>query len=552
MFLIYLLLLLSLTPVQCTVTVIIDCSKIVHTVDTKFISFTIDAGEIVAGYAVNKLDSNRMKVLTKALSPAYLRLSGGSADSVGYNVTTTPQQQPPLTTCVGSDCGNCDIANSKEGPPPSKMPVTMSPPFGSGYFNLSTWRRINKFASSTNIEIIFGLNSKAREYSNTPWDGRYGMKELIQWTHNQSFHDFPVVGYELGNEPDLFCRGNTTILPKRMLLDFIQLRTTLTNLPSLPSTERKKKYLLLGPDTAGIGIVTGSCTGNPNAIYNHYYKQFVGNYSEEGNQVLDEVTFHQYYFKGPSVTPFNITKFINVTVMDTLLPKIQLALGPKNGKNKYTTALGETSSAYDGGTPNISSTFASTFTWLDKLGLSSRFGLARVFRQQLCCGGAYDLLGNAGTNPRPDYYATLLWKQLMSGKVLSVKGDDQKGRMFRAYSQCAKQYSGGLAVVYLNMNRNDSVLVNFDSLSARKFNNSSSFLGESDKRMEVYMLSTVEKVFTGHRTTLNGMELLFGEDDVLPSLMPKVVNGGKEGMLVVEPLTVGFVVFPNANVSVCE
>jgi len=35
---------------------------------------------------------------------------------------------------------------------------------------------------------------------------------------------YPVAGFELGNEPDLFCRGNNSILPSLMAEDFIALR----------------------------------------------------------------------------------------------------------------------------------------------------------------------------------------------------------------------------------------------------------------------------------------------------------------------------------------
>ena len=36
---------------------------------------------------------------------------------------------------------------------------------------------------------------------------------------------------------------------------------------------------------------------------------------------------------------------------------------------------------------------------------------------QLCCGSAYDLLQDRGHVATPDYWASLLWKRLMGGKV---------------------------------------------------------------------------------------------------------------------------------------
>ena len=68
------------------------------------------------------------------------------------------------------------------------------------------------------------------------------------------------------------------------------------------------------------------------------------------------------------------------------------------------------------------------------------------------------------------------------------------------------------------------------------------------ERMEVYTLSTVENVFTGSRSTLNGVELLF-HDDKLPKMSPKIMKGNT---LMIEPLTIAFVVFPEAKVNVCN
>lgn len=137
----------------------------------------------------------------------------------------------------------------------------------------------------------------------------------------------------------------------------------------------------------------------------------------------------RYYFKGPTGVP---SQFVDVATLDTLQAKVRTALSHAV-VSSHGIQLGETSSAFDGGTPNVSDSFASTFGWVDKLGLSSRLGLSRVVRQQLCCGAAYDLLQARGHRPTPDYWATLLWKRLMGTRVLAVRGDDQPGRSLRTH-----------------------------------------------------------------------------------------------------------------------
>ena len=283
--------------------------NVVHTTDPLFVSVTMDTGSLASGYAGADLEATDMITLARSLGPAYLRLSGGAADGLGYRLDTSPPplegqpEKPSLRAsglrpasvgqCVGADCGNCDLANTPAGPPA----VVIAPP--GAWFNLTSWRRINSFAAATNLQIIFGLNSKARETTDAAWDGRYGMGELIEWTASQPLSQVPVVAYELSNEPDLFCRGNSTILPRRLAADVIALRDRL----SAVGKAHGKSYRVFGPDTAGIGDhITNSTTGNPEAIYNHFFSQFATNLSHllgrtsripAGGKVLDELTFHQ-------------------------------------------------------------------------------------------------------------------------------------------------------------------------------------------------------------------------------------------------------------------
>ena len=249
---------------------------------------------------------------------------------------------------------------------------------------------------------------------------------------------------------------------------------------------------------------------------------------------------HRYYFKGATATA---SQFIDVRTLDSLAPKIQLATAHAAVSRQGAT-LGETSSAYGGGAPHLSDSFASTFGWVDKLGMASRLGLARVVRQQLCCGSSYDLLQQRGHTPTPDYWATLLWKRLMGGKVLAVQGDEQAGRELRAYAHCAAASAassssggGGVAVALVNL-RHVATPVDLRVLGG---------MDAAALRREVYVLTTIEGSFTGRRAALNGRELKL-EAGALPPLEPKVEEGGA---LLLPALSVGFVVLPGAEAAAC-
>ena len=347
-----------------------------------------------------------------------------------------------------------------------------------------------------------------------------------------------------------------------------------------------RRFRLLGPDTAGIGDhITNSTTGNPNAIYLHHFTQFATNLSKldppsphpstpgkTHRRTLTEITFHQYYFKGPTADPSG-RQFIDVGILDSLRPKIEIALAqvarPLACQRLFSldcvshtdvvavfqaktatvgATLGETSSAYDGGAPGLSASFASTFGWVDKLGMSARLGLKRVMRQELCCVGPADshaLLADNGRSPTPDFWATVLWKRLMGSRVLAVRGDDVAGRTVRVYAHCLarvphRRFAGGVALAVINL-RNSSVALDGIAVSDSR--------GGSEMAREVFALGTAEGSFDGKRTTLNGAELELSGDGVLPSLEPQ--RQAAEAALELAPLSVAFVAIPGANASAC-
>ncbi|NNM53650.1 MAG: glycoside hydrolase, partial [Spirochaetales bacterium] len=76
----------------------------------------------------------------------------------------------------------------------------------------------------------------------------------------------------------------------------------------------------------------------------------------------------------------------------------------------------ESGHALYGGEPGISNTFLSTLWWLDQLALYAVEGVDVVFRQSLV-GSDYGLLDEKTLRPRPDYYASFLWKKLIRSPV---------------------------------------------------------------------------------------------------------------------------------------
>jgi hypothetical protein len=95
--------------------------------------------------------------------------------------------------------------------------------------------------------------------------------------------------------------------------------------------------------------------------------------------------------------------------------------------------LGETGNAQCGGEPGVSDRWAGTFWWVDQLGRMARRGQPVVVRQTLS-GTDYGLLDDSTLTPRPDYWASVLWKRLMGPTVLDATSVSPA---LRAYAHCA-------------------------------------------------------------------------------------------------------------------
>ena len=141
----------------------------------------------------------------------------------------------------------------------------------------------------------------------------------------------------------------------------------------------------------------------------------------------------------------------------------------------------------------------------------------------------------------------------MGKRVLSIAGDEADGRAVRSYAHCLARVpakdepNGGIALAVINL----------QNVSAEVSINTGMQQGSRSSAMamrEVYHLGTVEGVFTGHRATLNGEELVVaaaagGGPGVLPSLAPKVEPAG--AALALAPLSVAYVVLPHAKAEAC-
>ena len=248
-------------------------------------------------------------------------------------------------------------------------------------------------------------------------------------------------------------------------------------------------------------------------------------------------------------------------------------------------AVSETGGAYNSGQAGVSNAFGSSFWWLDLLASLGKHAHDFACRQALV-GGHYSLLDlGERRQPSPDFWATLLWRKLVSPKILRIAKLLQKGNatynvsssppasasspsarnvttttrkysltMLRGYAACARagedhafNLNGGVVVLLLNLAAESSHAVRVElggtqqSLAA-----SSDPTGAATRRVD--FLVTADGL-ASTTVRLNGAVLRAADvDGRIPELSGRPSSGRE---IVMPPLSYGFFVFPEAANSAC-
>uniref|UniRef100_A0A2R9BID6 Heparanase n=1 Tax=Pan paniscus TaxID=9597 RepID=A0A2R9BID6_PANPA len=298
--------------------------------------------------------------------------------------------------------------------------------------------------------------------------------------------------------------------------DFIQLHKLLRK-----STFKNAK--LYGPDV-----------GQPRRKTAKMLKSFL----KAGGEVIDSVTWHHYYLNGRTATKED---FLNPDVLDIFISSVQKVFqvveSTRPGQKVW---LGETSSAYGGGAPLLSDTFAAGFMWLDKLGLSAQMGIEVVMRQVFFGAGNYHLV-DENFDPLPDYWLSLLFKKLVGTKVLMASVKGSKRRKLRVYLHCTntdnpRYKEGDLTLYAINLHN----VTKYLRLPYPFFN----------KQVDKYLLRPLgPHGLLSKSVQLNGQTLKMVDDQTLPPLMEKPLRPGSS--LGLPAFSYSFFVIRNAKVAAC-
>ena len=334
------------------------------------------------------------------------------------------------------------------------------------------------FVKDTGLDLIFNLGNFVR-YTNGSWNAT----NALEMFHHVAYRGYKI-GWQLGNEPNSYKKygldrvvnatqaGNDTVELRRILRSNFNFGT-----------------LLIGPD-----VTRPKAGGSAEKYLREYLKT-------NATSEISAVSWHQYYVNGRTATEKEMVDPDTLDLFKDQIKKIKSVL--KETKTKKPLWLTETGSAWGGGAPGLSDTYAASFMYLDKLGVAGVYCNSVVARQTFL-KGSYAMLDDDFT-PRPDYWLALLHKRLVGKKVLLVSGD---GKRLRAYAHCTRQSStypaGAVTVFVLNLNRRP-VRITFEKTF-------------KDRKVDQFLVTSGDGSLTTKSVMLNGEKLEMRSNTTLPSL----------------------------------
>lgn len=482
-----------------TASVVIGGDAAVADVDERFLSVAVDSAQVVGGVfwspdgsvevegetPVEPYDFGRARLRRMAaeLAPAYLRIGGTAADRVFYDLGDDPAQEAP-----------------------------------GEYENVMTramFDGIASFATDLDYEILFTLAAGPgpRDSETLAWRAD-NARELLKYSTDVGA---PVAMWELGNEANGFpLLLGINITAEMLAADAAVARSAIDELDP--------EAMFAAPSSAFWPSV-----GEVRALNSDFLEA-------GGGELVDAVTWHYYPQQSqrcPIATrraaPGVMLQPENLAEIDRWASEVEKArdlFAP--GKPVW---LGESGNAQCGGQPGVSDTFEGSFWWLDQLGRMAARNQRAVVRQTLS-GSHYGLIDDETLEPRPDYFASLLWRRLMGTRVLSAQVSDDE--LVRVYAHCARNDdSGAVAALIINLDGERGVQVDLDGIDGRA--------------TETYEVSAKE--LGARDVELNGRPLRVADDGSPPALVARSRQGRS---IVVGPHRYAFAVIKDANAPACR
>ena len=431
------------------------------------------------------LSNPRLRKLAFALGPAYMRVSGSWANTMYFQDT--------------------------DAPAPAKPPAG----FG-GVLTRAQWKGVANFANAVDAKIVTSFSVI---------DGTRDAQGVWMPAQAEAFLKYsrsigaPIAAAEFFNEPTI---PSVAGVPKGYDAAAYG-RDFKTFVPVF------RKYatgaLLLGPS----GTAEGA--DQPPMLKLVPSSELL---QQTGSKDLDAFSYHVYptisercAARAPAnlklgVTPDEAMSDEFLTRTDTVeqfYAKLRDQYAP--GKPIWLTETGEAACGGD----RWAATYLDTFRYLYQLGTLARRDVQVVMHNTLAASD-YGLIDERTLVPRPNYWAALLWHNLMGTTVLDA-GASPSTRV-KLFAQCTKSQPGSVTLLAINLDQSQPQTLT---------------LAERGERYTLTATTPQAKT-----VELNGQELTLSSTGDLPKLHGQAV---KAGSLTLPPASSSFVVVQAKNPA-CE
>lgn len=458
----------------------VDDGTVVAVVDPRYQSYNVEMVEVTGGEfwkpydsgpgkvvrAPIDLSSERLRNLAKALGPAYIRVSGTWANSTYFDADGTAGGEAP-----------------------------------EGFVGVLTgdqWAGVGDFAEAVDGEIVGSFASSDGVHgADGAWNDDQA-REFLEFTLD---HEIPLVAAEFYNEPGFNIGVPAGYDAAAFGRDFKIFKKTVDDV--MPNLK------IVGP---GSGDDVTPIILDP-AIKSADILEIVG------PEAFDTLSFHFY----PKVSErCGSEEGPEAALTKEYLERIEADQGfYKELRDQYTPGapmwMTETAQAACGG-DRWAAKYIDVIRYIDTLGRMADGDGDAVFHNTLAASD-YGLIDEANLEPRPNYWAAVVWQQVMGNKVVATK-DASSVADLAIYAHCTPN-AAGVTYAVVNSSRTEERTV-----------------ATSAEETTVFQLTG--KALDGETINLNG-EVLTANDD---GTIPKIEGVTQAGPVTVPPASVTFVVDP--------